>query len=125
MQDWVIQIVNQYGYFGIAILIAVENIFPPIPSEVILTFGGFLTTTTNIKIWGVVLSATIGSVLGAIVLYCVGRWLNPQRLEHWLDGKLGQALHLKKEDVRRAEKWFKSKGAYTVFFAGSFLLFAV
>jgi membrane protein DedA with SNARE-associated domain len=116
MQDIIINIMNQFGYLGIALLIAIENIFPPIPSEVILTFGGFMTTISNIKIWGVILSATIGSVLGAVVLYSVGRWLNPQRLEHWLDGKIGKILHLKKGDVQRAEKWFSRHGKFTVFF---------
>ena len=46
MQNWIISIMQQYGYWGVALLIAIENIFPPIPSEVILTFGGFMTTYT-------------------------------------------------------------------------------
>lgn len=116
MQDIIIGIINQYGYVGISFLIAIENIFPPIPSEVILTFGGFMTTISNMKVWGVVLSATIGSVLGAVVLYSLGRWLNPQRLYQWLDGKLGRILHLKSEDVTRAERWFSKHGKLTVFF---------
>ena len=116
MQTIIINIMNQFGYFGIALLIAIENIFPPIPSEVILTFGGFMTTFTNMKIWGVILSATIGSVSGALVLYALGRWLNPERLERWLDGRLGKILHLKKEDIQRAEKWFDRRGKLTVFF---------
>ncbi len=116
MQTIIINIMNQFGYFGIALLIAIENIFPPIPSEVILTFGGFMTTFTNMKIWGVILSATIGSVSGALVLYALGRWLNPERLERWLNGRLGKILHLKKEDIQRAEKWFDRRGKLTVFF---------
>lgn len=116
MQDIMISIMNQFGYLGIALLIAIENIFPPIPSEVILTFGGFMTTISDMKIWGVILSATIGSVLGAVVLYSLGRWLNPQRLERWLDGRIGRILHLKKEDVQRAGKWFARHGKSTVFF---------
>lgn len=116
MQTIIINIMNQFGYFGIALLIAIENIFPPIPSEVILTFGGFMTTFTNMKIWGVILSATIGSVSGALVLYALGRWLNPERLERWLDGRIGKILHLKKEDIQRAENWFNRRGKLTVFF---------
>lgn len=116
MQSIIINILNQFGYSGIAFLIAVENIFPPIPSEVILTFSGFMTTLSSMKIWGVILSATVGSVLGAVVLYSVGRWLNPKRLERWLDGKIGKILHLKKEDIQRAEKWFMQRGKLTVFF---------
>lgn len=96
MQDIIISIMNQFGYLGIALLIAIENIFPPIPSEVILTFGGFMTTISDMKIWGVILSATIGSVLGAVILYSLGRWLNPQRLERWLDGRFGRIFILKR-----------------------------
>lgn len=106
---------NQFGYIGIMLLIAIENIFPPIPSEVILTFGGFLTTYTEMKVWGVVIAATIGAVLGALVLYGVGRFFPPERIEGWLDGRLGQILHFKREDVERSAKWFTNKGKITVF----------
>lgn len=116
MQNWIIQIMNQFGYVGIAMLIAIENIFPPIPSEVILTFGGFMTTYTSMNIWGVIIFATIGSVLGAIVLYGVGRCFTPEKLEQWLDGKWGKILHFKKEDVTKATNWFSKRGKPTVFF---------
>lgn len=115
MQDWIIQTMNQFGYIGIMLLIAVENIFPPIPSEVILTFGGFLTTYTDMKVWGVVLAATVGAVIGALVLYSIGRFFPPERIEGWLDGRLGQILHFKREDVERAAHWFEKKGRITVF----------
>ena len=78
MQDWLINIINQFGYLGIAFLILLENIFPPIPSELILTFSGFLTTISNMNIWMSSLSATVGSMAGAILLYVLGRAL-PQR----------------------------------------------
>ena len=69
MQNVILDMVNRFGYVGVLILIAVENVFPPIPSEVILTFGGFLTTCTRLHPAGVVLSSTAGSLLGALVLY--------------------------------------------------------
>ncbi|MEG2814171.1 MAG: DedA family protein [Oscillospiraceae bacterium] len=115
MQEWIIQIMNQFGYFGIALLIAIENIFPPIPSEVILTFGGFMTTHSELKIWGVVLVATIGSIVGALVLYGIGRLLTPQRLGKIID-KWGHILRVKKEDIQKAEGWFNKRGNLTVFF---------
>ena len=115
MQEWIIQIMNQFGYVGIAILIAVENIFPPIPSEVILTFGGFMTTYTSMNVWLVALFATIGSVIGAIVLYGIGRLLTPQRLA-WIIDKWGRILRIKKQDIKKAEKWFNRRGSLTVFF---------
>ncbi len=116
MQEWIISIMNQFGYIAIALLIAVENIFPPIPSEVILCFGGFMTTMSNMTVWGVILSSTIGSVIGAIVLYCVGRWLNPRRLNRLIDSKVGKILRLKREDFKKAEHWFEHHGKLTVFF---------
>lgn len=54
MQEIIIALMDQFGYFGILLLIAVENIFPPIPSEVILTFGGFMTTYTSLNVAGVI-----------------------------------------------------------------------
>ncbi len=116
MQEWMIEFVNQFGYTGIALLIAIETIFPPIPSEVILTFGGFLTTFTSMSLLGVVGSATAGALAGATVLYGIGRWLNPQRLQHWLNGCLGELLHFNPNDVDRAVGWFSRKGTSTVFF---------
>jgi len=116
MQQWILQIMSQFGYIGILLLIALENIFPPIPSEIILTFGGFMSTYTDLNIWGVILAATGGSVIGAIVLYGVGRIFKPERLENWLDGKLGRVLHFKKGDVSKASEWFNKRGKSTVFF---------
>ena len=109
-------IVNSWGYFGITSLIALENIFPPIPSEVILTFGGFLTLHSQINILGVIIASTIGSVIGAIILYMIGKLLSKERLYKLVEGKIGKALHFKKEDIDKSEKWFLEKGKYTVFF---------
>ncbi len=114
--DWIIALMDQFGYFGIALLIAVENIFPPIPSEVILTFGGFMTTYTSMNVWGVVLAATIGSVIGAFVLYLIGRILNAERLERLLSGRAGRVLRLKPDDVEKAQGWFENRGGKAVFF---------
>lgn len=116
MQEIILDIINQYGYIGILLLIAIENIFPPIPSEIILTFGGFLTTYTDMNVWGVIIAATIGSVVGATVLYSIGRALNAERLARLVDSRLCRLLRLKKEDIRKAEKWFLKHGNRTVFF---------
>jgi membrane protein DedA with SNARE-associated domain len=116
MQDWIINIMNQFGYFGIAFLIAVENIFPPIPSEVILTFGGFMTTYSGFKTWEVILAATVGSLIGAIILYSVGRLLSEEHLGKLLDGRVGRILRFKKADLHRATSWFNRRGKITVLF---------
>ena len=115
MEDLIIAIINRFGYLGVFLLIIVENFFPPIPSEVILTFGGFMTTCSRMTVGGVILSATIGSSLGAVVLYILGRILNGDRIELLFDSKLGKMLHLKAEDVRTAGKWFNKHGYQAVF----------
>ena len=68
MENWITEFMSNYGYIGVFLLIALENIFPPIPSEVILTFGGFMTTYSDLSILGVVIASTLGSVAGAVVL---------------------------------------------------------
>lgn len=115
MQNWLTDIMNDFGYIGIAFLIAVENIFPPIPSEVVLTFGGFMTTQSNLSITGVVIAATAGSVGGAVVLYFLGMQLGAERLENIVD-RWGHILRLEKEDIHKAQGWFDKYGSWTVFF---------
>lgn len=115
MDSWLIHIMNEYGYIGIMLLIAIENIFPPIPSEVILTFGGFMTTTSNLSILGVVISATAGSVVGAIILYVIGLQLDVARLEIIVN-KWGHVLRITTKDIHKANDWFNKYGHWTVFF---------
>lgn len=116
MQDFVIEIMNQFGYLGIGVLIAIENIFPPIPSEVILTFGGFMTTYSDMNVWIVILSSTVGAVIGALILYSIGRLVTPEHLKNLVSGKVGKALHLQTSDISKAGKWFLQKGNLAVFF---------
>lgn len=114
MQEFIINIMNKFGYFGILLLIAIENIFPPIPSEVILPFSGFMTTKSNLTVFGVIIFATIGSIIGAIILYYVGNLLNRERLKKLVEGKIGKILHFKFEDIDKAYGWFESKGGIAV-----------
>lgn len=116
MEQTITDIINQFGYWGIFILIMVENIFPPIPSEVILTMGGFLTTVSTLTIGGVIVASTIGSMCGAIILYAVGRILNQERLTKIIEGRIGKILHLEGADVQRAQSFFDKYGGKVVFF---------
>ena len=114
MNEWMVLLVERWGYLGILFLIAVENIFPPIPSEVILTFGGFLTTYTSLGKWGVIWAATGGAMLGALILYGLGRICSTERLVSLLDGKIGRILHFDGDEVKGAFQWFHEKGKSTV-----------
>lgn len=115
MEAWITSVMESYGYAGIFLLILLENIFPPIPSEIVLTVGGFMTTTTDLSIVGVIAASTGGSVAGAIILYYVGRWLSVERLEGVVE-KYGKWLRLKKQDLHKADAWFDRYGMWTVFF---------
>ena len=110
---------NQWGYLGVFLLIALENVFPPIPSEVILAFGGALTAAAlggKLSIVGMIIAATLGSLAGAIILYYIGKILKTERLKKIAAGKVGKILRLKPADIDRADKWFDDKGNITVFF---------
>ncbi len=113
LENWIIEVMNSYGYIGILLLIALENIFPPIPSEVILTFSGFLTTTSDATVIGVIIFSTIGSVVGAIVLYGIGLLLDVHRLEKIVD-RWGHILRLTRKDIRKADAWFHKFGVWAV-----------
>ena len=116
MENLIIEIMNDFGYIGICLLILIENLFPPIPSEVILTFGGFMTHDTNMTIIGVILVSTLGSLLGAIALYYIGKILNKERLIKIVTSKYGKLLRVNPKDIESAESWFNKKGNITVLF---------
>ena len=106
---------EQFGYLGVAFLIMIENLFPPIPSEVILTFGGFMTTTTELNIPLMIVAATIGAVVGAAILYGIGTLLDVERLDKIVD-KYGNVLRITHADIHKADSWFDRYGFWTVFF---------
>ena len=116
MENFILDMMNQFGYLGVFLLIAIENIFPPIPSEVILLFGGFMTTYTSLNIFGMSIASTLGSLIGAIVLYLIGKFFNKERLKAIVSSKVGKILRLKNEDIDKADNWFETKGNKTVFF---------
>jgi len=106
VEDRIIDIVNTFGYIGIAALVALETVFPPIPSELILPLAGFLSGQGELTLWGVILCATIGSVVGALILYFIARWFGHDRLRALL-GRYGKYFLLKEGDLDRAEGWFE------------------
>lgn len=115
MKTWITDFMEQFGYLGIMLMLAFENIFPPIPSEIILPFGGFMTTTSDMTIPGVLIAATVGSLLGAVVLYWIGRLLDVSRLEKIVE-RWGGWLRISAKDIRRADAWFDKYGYWTVLF---------
>lgn len=118
MNNFVINIMNKYGYLGILFLITIENVFPPIPSEVILTLGGFMTSKDgiNMSLIGVIMYSTFGSMLGAIILYYVGYIFNKDRLLKIVRSKVGRILCLKESDIVKSDNSFNKNGDLTVLY---------
>lgn len=106
--------INQFGYFAVGALIFIENVFPPIPSEVILPLSGFFTTTTDMVLPLVIASATAGSVLGAYILYGIGYVLSRERLMRFFETRPMRLLGFKGTDIASAVDWFDRKGQATV-----------
>ena len=114
MFDWIIGLVERGGYVGIALLMLAENLFPPIPSELIMPLAGFSAAQGKLDVTLVILSGTIGSVLGALAWYCLGRWLGPDRLRRSA-ARHGRWLTLSPAEVDRARDAFTRWGAPAVF----------
>ena len=100
-------------------MITVENIFPPIPSEVILTLGGFMTSKDGVtmSLFGVIMYSTFGSMLGAIILYYVGFIFNKDRLLKIVRSKVGRVLCLKESDIIKSDSSFNKNGDLTVLYS--------
>ncbi|MDY0408833.1 DedA family protein [Virgibacillus soli] len=114
MEQWVTNIMEQFGYVGILLMMALECIFPPIPSEIVLPFGGFMTISTGLTIMGVIVTATTGSVLGAVILYGIGRMLGQDAIEKIVT-KWGYLLRVQTSDIQNGINWFDRYGYRAVF----------
>ena len=115
MIDWATDFIDAIGLVGVALLVALENIFPPIPSELVLLLTGFNVSQSRFGYVGAVAFATIGSVAGAWVLYGVGRVLNEERFERLL-AWAGKFLGFKRKDIDKGFDWFERHGGMVVFF---------
>jgi membrane protein DedA with SNARE-associated domain len=111
--DWVTNVVDTLGYLGVALMVALENLFPPIPSEVVLPLAGFVAGQGRASLPGMVLAATVGSVVGAWALYAIAAWVGPVRLRRFV-GRFGRWFSVSETDLDRAESWFDRRAAPAV-----------
>jgi membrane protein DedA with SNARE-associated domain len=109
MLEWITNTVNSLGYVGIALLMLLENILPPIPSELIMPLAGFSVTRGELSFVYVVIAGVIGSVLGALPWYYLGKLWGLQRIERLAD-RYGKWITLSSQDVRKAKQWFDRRG---------------
>ena len=114
MADWVVRLIEQTGYLGVAFLMFVETIFPPIPSEVIMPVAGVAAGQGRMNFYAVVASGTAGAMLGNITWYLAARALGIERLHPFID-KYGHWLTVNWAEVERAERWFRVNGPFFVF----------
>jgi len=110
---WATGIMLAFGYIGLAMLIALETLVPPIPSEVILPLAGFLAGQGHFSVVGLMVAATLGSLGGALVFYAAGRLLGERRLRRILNAVGGWIL-LEEKDLDTAREWFERRGAWAV-----------
>lgn len=115
MFDWITDVVDRTGYVGVFLLMLVENVFPPIPSELIMPLAGFTAAQGKLNAVLVVLAGTAGSLIGALFWYCVGRWLGRERLKRFA-ARHGRWLTLTPDEVDKSSDWFRRHGAKAVFF---------
>ncbi len=113
LADWTKDAIEVAGYAGVGVLVALANIIPPIPVELILPLAGFLAGEGKLSYPLVVLSATAGSVVGALALYGLGYWLGEERLRRFIK-RFGRFLLLKESDLDRAQRWFDTHGGKAV-----------
>lgn len=110
LTGFVLDVVRAIGEVGIALLVLVENLVPPIPSEVVLPFSGALVAEGRFTFAGVLLASVLGSVLGAVVLYELGRGLGHDRVARWL----ASVPLVRREEVDRGSEWFQRHGTAAV-----------
>ena len=102
---WVQDVIDRLGAVGVALLVILENVFPPIPSEIVLPFAGFVAQRGDGSVIVMIFAATIGAVIGALILYGIAALIGPDRLSAFIV-RFGRWFGVKPADLTRAEQWF-------------------
>ena len=111
MTSWIADLIDAFGALGVTLLMALENLFPPIPSELILPFAGFLISRGELGFLPALVASTAGSLFGALILYALGRWGGRKLILRY-----GRFLRVKEADLDRAEGWFDKYDEWVVLF---------
>jgi membrane protein DedA with SNARE-associated domain len=114
MASWIIAFISSTGYWGILLLMLVENVFPPIPSELIMPLAGFMVAQDKLTFLGATLAGMAGSVIGALPFYYAGNKLGEERVKRFAD-RHGRWLTVSGQDIERASRWFDRHGGAAVF----------
>lgn len=115
MNQLFLNLIEKFGSFGVFLLIFIENIFPPIPSEAVLGIGGFFISTTKLTFISVLFAATLGSVSGAVVLYYIGKYINSPKVRNVFIGK-DKILRIDQDSLGKIKKIYTKYQKISVFF---------
>lgn len=115
MEQWITETMKTLGYFGIGLLMFLENLFPPIPSELIMPLAGFTIFQKQMEFLPAILAGVLGTVLGALPWYYAGQLLGEERLQQLAD-KYGKWISVSGKDIQKANNWFNRHGTKAVFF---------
>ncbi|EPG34460.1 DedA family protein [Acinetobacter colistiniresistens] len=115
LEEWVLSIMEKLGYLGIAFLMFLDNVFPPIPSEIIMPSAGYTASKGELTLIGVIIAGSGGSILAAMLLYWVGHKVPQQQLFHFIE-RYGKYLRIQVQDLEKALTWFNKHGHRIVFF---------
>jgi len=113
---WVEQIISSMGYVGLYLVMFLENVFPPIPSEVVLPLAGSLTLTGRFSIFWITIIGMLGSLTGAFLFYGLGKWLGEPRVRILME-KYGRYALLSTNDLDRSLEWFDKYDDWVIFFS--------
>ena len=112
LTGWIAGVIDSLGELGVGLLVALENLVPPVPSELVLTMAGYLAGEGSMNVVFVVIAATIGSIVGALALYWLGRGVGEERLRRWLD----RIPFVDTDDLDKADRWFERHAWSAVLF---------
>ncbi|WP_430788368.1 DedA family protein [Actinoplanes sp. G11-F43] len=112
LTGWIASVIESLGEIGVGLLVALENLIPPIPSEIVLSMAGFLASEGRVNLILVWFTATLGALGGAVALYWLGRTLGEERLKHWLD----RIPLVDSDDLNQADRWFEKHEKAAVLF---------
>ncbi|WP_416674756.1 DedA family protein [Egbenema bharatensis] len=115
MAEWITRTIETLGYLGIALLMFLENLFPPIPSELVMPLAGFTVSQGELSFVPTIAAGVIGTIVGAFPWYYLGKIVGEERIKAWLD-RHGRWLTLSSKDLDQSKRWFQRHGKKAVFF---------
>ncbi len=113
MVKWIVGLVMSMGIYGVALLMAIENVVLPLPSELIMPLAGFAASRGKMSLVAVIIAGTVGSVVGALPLYYLARTAGEEKMKHWVT-KHGRWLLMRPSDLDKPKRWFEKHGALAV-----------